>query len=507
MPAGILIFTTTCIQKVKSLYFLNITLLDFAFSATGANHGSKFTPASPAVSAFWDALKNYSDTIDTNTLFQLPSNVSILGNNSIGSSIFIRSCYPELLEITLSVVPTPSTRHMIILGNPGIGKTFFGYFILLNLARSGATVIYESYLEKGIVYLFTPTGVFTGERTDFHNILKEDTTFYISDGITPDDVSAKTILLTSLRREIWWKFAKTSCTMRYMPVWSSEEILTCRHLLYPSLEESLVNELYSKWGGIARYVLKFALDPNQQKLLIQAFDESNIDTVVKSFGQHGVNVDASSRLIHKSVTDGYNCGPYEFASAYVVNEMYNRVYLNDQCLLMRFFSSSQGNSETGQLRGTLFERHAHTVVGKGGLFKIRDLQTGQESTLPISTDLTTFLFSEQSQIQNEENRYFRPSNKRFESVDSFIKPNILFQMTGAKNHPCKQAGLLSVLTTLGKPLEPKLYFVVPPDRFESFTSQRYQGVKGRVLTQIDPYVQTLSQFVLTFDLYANKIGV
>jgi hypothetical protein len=58
----------------------------------------------------------------------------------------------------------------------------------------------------------------------------------------------------------------------------------------------------------------------------------------------------------------------------------------------------------------------------------------------------------------------------FESVDSFIKPNLLFQMTGAKDHPCKQTGLRDVLNILGNPLNPELYSVVP-DRFDTFTYQ------------------------------------
>jgi hypothetical protein len=44
-------------------------------------------------------------------------------------------------------------------------------------------------------------------------------------------------------------------------------------------------------------------------------------------------------------------------------------------------------------------------------------------------------------------------------------------MTGAKVHPCKQTGLRDVLHILGNPQQPKLYYVVPSDRFVSFTHQ------------------------------------
>jgi hypothetical protein len=104
-------------------------------------------------------------------------------------------------------------------------------------------------------------------------------------------------------------------------------------------------------------------------------DISNIDSVVESFGGSGAKAYASSRLIHRSVRDGFHSGPYQFASAFVVDEIYSRVYVKDRDHLIRFLSATQGIGETGQLRGTLFEKHAHTVISKGGSFKIRDLQT------------------------------------------------------------------------------------------------------------------------------------
>jgi hypothetical protein len=470
---------------------------------TQTDLGSTFAAASPALLNFWTAFTNYSNPLEENTVVQLPENVFILGKESIGSSIYIRPCYPKLLETTLSIVESAETRHLIILGNPGIGKTYFGYFLMLHLARSGATVIYESFLVRGLMYLFTPHGVYKGNRIQFDEFLALRTTFYIVDGMTPVDVDARTILLTSLRREIWHQFSKTSCDLRYMPVWSKEELFSCRSMLFSSIPEAVVENLYLKWGGIARYVLKLALVEEQQALLNEALDISNIDSVVESFGGSGAKADASSRLIHRSVRDGFHSGPYQFASAFVVDEIYSRVYVKDRDHLIRFLSATQGIGETGQLRGTLFEKHAHTVISKGGSFKIRDLQTAQERILELPLDFTIFLYSSNdSEFQNAFNCYFRPVSKIFESVDSFIKPNLLFQITGAKDHPCKQTGLRDVLEILGNPLKPELYFVVPPDRFASFKYQSYHGTEGKVLSKkgIVANVRKLSQFVLTFEL-------
>ncbi|KAJ8330306.1 hypothetical protein O5D80_001866 [Batrachochytrium dendrobatidis] len=286
-----------------------------------------------------------------------------------------------------------------------------------------------------------------------------------------------------------------------MPVWSKEELHSCRSMLFPTVPQELVESLYLKWGGIARYVLKYALVKEQQDFLDKALNISNIDSVVKSFGKYGEHLDASSCLIHISVSDGFHSGPYQFASDYVVDEIYNRVYARDRDHLIRFVSVTREIGETGQLRGILFEKHAHTVIAKGGSFKIRDLRTKLESTLQLPMDLTTLLFSNNSQVQDATNCYFRPISNIFESVDSFIKPNILFQMTCAKDHPCRQAGLRNVLKILGNPSKPELYFVVPPDRFACFTRQSYHGTDGQVLSQNDTIasVEKLTRFVLTFE--------
>ena len=396
---------------------------------------------------------------------------------------------------------------MIILGTPGIGKTYFGYFLLLYLARFKSTVVYETVLMRK-VYVFTPDRVFIFKENshDVDNYLKDPETFYIVDGQRPDYVNAKTILLSSFRKEIWYKFSNEGADIRHMPVWSRKEILNCRSLLYPELSEDLVKDLYSRWGGIARYVLKLATNTEKQEDLTKAIGESNIYSILQSIGGSGKKAEASSRLIHSLVTEDFHSGPYVFASEYVATKIYEHAYKNAREKLIRFISASDRMDPYGQLRGTMFENFAHTVLARGGSFKVRDLQTNEESTLELPGDLKFFKYSSNDDIQAARNHYFIPASKTFKSVDSFIKPNLLFQMTCAENHPCKQAGLRDVLNNiLDHPSEPKLYFVVPPDRFATFTYQSYHGTNGQVLSEpgIFRCVRELSQFVLELPLVSQ----
>ena len=71
--------------------------------------------------------------------------------------------------------------------------------------------------------------------------------------------------------------------------------------------------------------------------------------------------------------------------------------------------------------------------------------------------------------QSIQNRYFRPISKIFESLGSFFKPNLLFQITGSKDYPGKQ----TVLRAIWKSFES--FFILPPDRFALFKYQTRHG--------------------------------
>lgn len=138
------------------------------------------------------------------------------------------------------------TPHLVILGNPGIGKTFFGYVMLLYFARMGATVVYQAGNNKKQWLLFSRDVVLQGSNRDFGDILKLPTTYYIVDDMPPACYASKTILVTSPHRSIWYEFAKTRCTFRYMPVWSEQEIMNCHSLMYSGVPVANVRDCFRR---------------------------------------------------------------------------------------------------------------------------------------------------------------------------------------------------------------------------------------------------------------------
>eukprot|EP00842_Homolaphlyctis_polyrhiza_P001295 jgi/Hompol1/2166/HPOL_005862-RA len=382
--------------------------------------------------------------------------------------MFIRQCYPKLLETALAIVDNSKSPHLVILGNPGIGKTYFGYVLLLHLARSNATVVYQSGKE-GQRYLFSADGVFKGNMDDFSLYLDEASTFYIADGCKPVDVQAKTILLSSVRRDVWYKFSDDHCAIRYMPVWSQDEIELCRKALFDDLLPDEVESLYLKWGGIPRYVLANAREPEQQSRLDYAISAVDLDLLAKAIGNYEASDPTTHPLIHLTVADDFRSNRrYLFASEYVADQVYLQLYRSKRNDLMDFLVVSQG-------------------VGDMGVLRVRELL---DPTAP-STAL------ELPALQSP----CRPRISNYESVDPFEKPGVLLQITCAETHPCKQAGIRKVLDLLGDPINPVSYFVVPNDRFSNFKYQKYESAKGEQMQEPTfANVKQVKQFVLTIDL-------
>ncbi|CAJ0763139.1 442_t:CDS:2, partial [Entrophospora sp. SA101] len=229
----------------------------------------------------WNALKSGTKE---NQFLRLSKEASyILGDDDKGSNppaLFIRDCYIHLSEIILE---DDNIRRLRITGNPGIGKTFFGYYLLHLLAMRNKTVIYHKCNKTPI--LFSEEAVYhiyQDNIYEFNDFLMKRDVWYIVDGREPSDIHAKTILICSPQKHYYHKFDKLGTIIRYMPVWSYVEIKKCKDKLFPDLNQELVQSLYNKWGGIPRYTLYYALN---DKLSIE-FLENFLGDVAKIYN-HG----------------------------------------------------------------------------------------------------------------------------------------------------------------------------------------------------------------------------
>uniref|UniRef100_K3WQS3 Crinkler effector protein N-terminal domain-containing protein n=1 Tax=Globisporangium ultimum (strain ATCC 200006 / CBS 805.95 / DAOM BR144) TaxID=431595 RepID=K3WQS3_GLOUD len=377
-----------------------------------------------ALVAFWEALANDSTTIKRDAVITLPQG---------------------LLAKLLELVETEESPHLAILGNPSIGKTYFGYVLLHHLAHQGTTVVYESGAET---------------RQDFDGLLKNTAAYCIVDACKPVDRPAKTILVTSPRRSVWYQFSKKACWIRSMPVWPREEIVTCHQLLCYNFESSRQRAFSQVGWDPAVY---YADNESQQQLFEQASPAIyTVDDLLDMCRTVDTDEDpAAHTLLHKCIRDDFLGDDFVFASEYVRDTVYRILFNSDK------------------------ERAA---LGTDTKLVMRALQT--------------MVFNDHAKVlsaSDDAGVYYRPGVAPFNwSVDALVKPNALFRVADDhKRRPCTREELIDTLKLLGAPDTPKrLYFVIPPETFDTFT---YQEV-GDVVTCMEANVCKIQQYEMEVPL-------
>eukprot|EP00644_Phytophthora_capsici_P011907 jgi/Phyca11/106457/e_gw1.12.537.1 len=318
---------------------------------------SNMTLNPPDLVAFWRAFQAIDTKIEADSVIALPEGTFILGNPKVGSRIYIRPCYPQLWEVCWHIIHH-ETPNLVILGNPGIGKTYFGYLLLLFLARLGKTVVYESRRTKRR-FLFSRNVVIKGSQQDFDDILEQDTTYYVVDAMEPREFQARTILVTSPDRDVWYTFNKISCQTRYMPVWTEQEIFSCREQVYSTIPKSVVQKCFYRWGGIPRYVLQYAQFDNHQALIEKALEVVDFDWLMNAYGKLDDNNSQAHRLLHYRVNERFTCDYFGFASSFVQHEVYQHLHKKEKRKLLEFIGRSVGSGDLSVLRDRLAEEHDH----------------------------------------------------------------------------------------------------------------------------------------------------
>ena len=191
------------------------------------------------------------------------------------STIYIREFYPTLLNCLLK------NKYTILLGNPGISKSWFHWYILYHMVNENVACKFEAPKlivrqlgERRLVFIFPQyCKVF---YTRSVNIGYD----FLIDDIQPDaallliepEASLKepiptgiqTILTCSPDRRRYHEFQKKGAAKYIMPVWKLDELqLVAAHIRGNTSDKFLerastsegIEERYRRFGGIIRYVI------------------------------------------------------------------------------------------------------------------------------------------------------------------------------------------------------------------------------------------------------------
>ncbi|CAB4412663.1 unnamed protein product [Rhizophagus irregularis] len=459
------------------------------FATVGPVAASSQMTEDLVLNKFIQDLKDTEFDAKTSELLKLAYDANFFGLDNQPSRLFIRNCYKDLLDIVLK----PEIRNLRISGNPGVGKTFFGYYLLYDLLTKNKTIVYELHTMKGSVILFKEgKGFYLSEGEDhkiIRNYLYKKDTWYIVDGKKPYNASvAKTILISSPMKSHYHDFDKSegdSVTILIMPVWTWKEINYCRQNLFENLDEKLVSELYVKWGGIPRNILKEALNSSIQRKLTQAVDTCD-EKIFQYIGGSNSREDVSHILVHiwTNVPEDNNDLKDEENTAEI-----------EACI-------AREKSINNAYFGCYFEQIVHRIFRKGGPFRVRSLEPDSNDDLLTETlnkQDEILKFSNVESIEND--KYYQPESKTFPSIDAIVAPDKLFQITIATNHPIKVAGLKLLYEKLIKNKEISFYFVVPEKLCGKYQKQNFVTSKDDVSRRLPRWIKNnVKQYVIGIDL-------
>ncbi|CAG8443324.1 14649_t:CDS:2 [Cetraspora pellucida] len=430
----------------------------------------------------------------------LPDDVFFLGDKDNGSRLLIRICYLQLCEIIEKNRKQggPASNGCTITGIPSIGKTYFGLYLLFYIRYNYPNAIVIWQYNKKMCYQFSPD---------------------VDEQALTTKYKAYMILLTS-KMECFNEAVKwPGFTQYFMPVWDQEEIITLWALQYKDkknyedkeLTLELVGELLEKWGPIPRSVLLKWDDMTYQNKYDNLIATSDLKKCRNSIDKSGMPTDTNSgRLVHLDVNSDFTKVVYCFASSRVSHLMIHAYETKTKIDVRNFVASSHEHPMIARFRGNLFEYYAHLELQRGGKFRMRCLNDNSEVNEINIKEMKCNWFTTLNEACKE--YYNRPKSKTFASVDSFSLDNKtldLYQITVSENHGVKIKGLndLNRLLEWIKDVDNiNLYFVVPPNIFETFPLQKYKSAKGEDSKKIPKWIsEKLTQYALEIDLdISNK---
>jgi hypothetical protein len=313
--------------------------------------------------------------------------------------LFLRPFYAAFYDGVLGCARTGFTcggvqyRSVCVSGNPGIGKSAFGFYALFRALRAGRTVVF--HYDSGTLSSLGGPYVFRGDRVSrdwsaVDDALNDPDTLFISDCVVPPVVPAFTLFITAPRQERTWGFRKTdSATVLYFPVMSWQEVASMRAACFPHLDEAGVWQRFTRWGGIPRYALHHrsghgrllrstAASTTERYLrtsLLFEPAESGVDSEVALCAFHVKVRGEVDATLRPDDADYYRYHSRELASKYVAHAMLQHdAWRPGQPLrgaMLELLAQTAGQPQLASARGRMFEELALRRLATGGVFGAR----------------------------------------------------------------------------------------------------------------------------------------
>jgi hypothetical protein len=448
------------------------------------------------------------------------------GDEACSNRMLVRKSYVKLWklimdarerneQLKLNGVFTGLKSAVAIGGNSGVGKSMFLAYAMKCLvdAKDVPAIVYDRTSEESVSVIL-PNNVFFLDRVTAENqYLRNSATVYLVDvggdsSRPPKKYNAFTIVVASphsafLKIKDWLK--QSHASQLYMPCWSVDELLACHSAQRLTMKVEEIQQRFDRFGGIARTVLTETINEWDLKTK-QALDTCDFDALSRSVHSNLENLpEYTSMLLHFGVDEAsFWVSSINLASDHIVRLFTEKVKGTETVLTLRFLSATSDAPGWGSIRGYTFEAFAHTLLKSGGTFKAAqfinaygcnavkggDVKKARNAEVlvqvPRSDKVQTI--ANPSDIVNLQNGFYgRPSIATFPTIDSVIRPNMLFQVTGSSSHDVNIDGLVKAVHALSAESTDKVnfFFVVPPEQFDTFVPGTFIASKQKEQSEDD----------------------
>ena len=387
------------------------------------------------------------------------------GKEVFGNQLFLRDCYFEMKQLIAEYfrldTETPNFGQVILTGTPGIGKSCFAYFFLLQLLGSDEEVVYQVgnrhwYFDGAEWRRFRDAAVSAAFLSTFRGWYICD--MYKSQGNYVLEDSLRTIILSSPKLGRFKDILNNGAGRYFLPTWTDEEMSIFIKMQEDRVNQEAARNIVKDWGNVPRNVIV-----NPAGTLDQAIETITTMSSLQEKMRAAVNEDLGlpSTLIHLVPSSDYTTISARACSQKAAEMIFARLVKNEWDELVDLaFSGSDSGLYTAA--GLVFECFAHEVLKKGGnRYRLRSLGSGEddkraseEIDLHMKKSQAYFEFSTTGlkEWKIMKNTYCKPKALNFPCVDALLLSDqevlYMFQMTRTEEHPIKLGPLCKMLTAL-----------------------------------------------------------
>ncbi|KAF8326120.1 uncharacterized protein EI90DRAFT_2999618 [Cantharellus anzutake] len=420
-------------------------------------------------------------------------------------------------------------RPILLVGQPGIGKTVYLMYCLVNrLAQGKPTVLSKSYLRR---FAFLPSGVYmipgdsfdrwyhpevhAAEGTDLHGLILCD--FSMGEKVETLLRRWRILVASSPKPQEMYRWVKEyNVTKFYMKTWSWHEVYVCRHYAREQrVEDDAWHTAFIKYGGSARSLL----DCTQQALddsLASAIMECNLEDLFQQVVSHEPQkyshylVEVNPLQDADGVVLNRSSPCTRVISFFILTELMKKKGSELVNTSAHYFYTCMSHPSTPSTAWLMFEVLGHVyIVSKAKHLQV--LNTGHQQDLHLEhincENVQVFSglvppFGEQGAGCPDATKYYRPVSSDLAGINLFafemdkqnaITSVVMFQYTITSQHPVKPQFINKLWDVLKKQHKGKwkwkLVFVILG---ENHGFQRSMPTKG-----LKPLVD---QFVLEVNL-------